>query len=440
MRAVDVIRRKRLGEELSRDEIGFMISGFTNGTIPDYQISAFLMAVYFVGMSEQETVGLTEEMLHSGSVVDLSDIPGEKVDKHSTGGVGDKTSLIIAPLAAAAGVVVPMISGRGLGHTGGTLDKLESIPGFDVGLDLKRFRSVLDHAGCALIGQTQEIAPADRKLYSLRDVTATIDSVPLITGSILSKKLAEGITGLVLDVKVGSGAFMKNGDSARELAEKLNSTARRMGVRSVALLTDMNQPLGSHVGNALEVKESIDVMRGGGSRDLKELCLVLAAHMLVLGKVASGVEDGKRQVARLIDSGAGLEKFMEMVELQGGDPRVIENPKLLAHSAHQREVLAPRDGHVTRIDTEALGTAAMLLGAGRDTVDGVIDPAVGLIVHRKIGAEVSEGEPLASLHYNSDSRLENVQQMVSGAYDIQDTPPTIEPLIKATLEPGDNES
>lgn len=440
MRAVDIIRRKRLGEELSREEIAFMISGFTNGSIPDYQISAFLMAVYFVGMTDRETVGLTEEMLHSGSIVDLSDIPGEKIDKHSTGGVGDKTSLVIAPLAAAAGVIVPMISGRGLGHTGGTLDKLESIPGFDVGLDLKRFRAVLDSVGCALIGQTNEIAPADRKLYSLRDVTATIGSVPLITGSILSKKLAEGITGLVLDVKVGSGAFMKNEDAAKELATKLNSTARRMGVRSVAVLTDMNQPLGTHVGNALEVKESVDILRGSGPEDLKELCLVLTAHMLVLGKAASGIADGKEQAGRLIDTGAGLEKLTKMVELQGGDPRVIEDTSLLAQSAHQSDICAPRDGYVTRIDTETLGTAAMLLGAGREKIDDAIDPAVGLVVHQKIGSNVSKGDPLLTLHYNSDARLDDARRLVSGAYDIREKPPTPEPLIQATLEPEDNKS
>jgi pyrimidine-nucleoside phosphorylase len=439
MRAVDIIRRKRGGEELSRNEIAFMISGFTDGTIPDYQISAFLMAVYFVGMTEQETAALTEEMLHSGSIVDLSDIPGEKVDKHSTGGVGDKTSLVIAPLSAAAGIIVPMISGRGLGHTGGTLDKLESIPGFDVGLDLTRFRTVLERAGCALIGQTEEIAPADRKLYSLRDVTATIGSVPLITGSILSKKLAEGITGLVLDVKVGSGAFMKNGDSAKELATKLISTAQRMGVRSVAVLTDMNQPLGTHVGNALEVKESVDILRGEGAQDLKELCLTLTAHMLALGKVASGVDEGKKQAARLIETGAGLEKFIEMVELQGGDPRTIEDPNRLAQSAHQTDIGAPRNGYVTHIETESLGTAAMLLGAGRETVDDVIDPAVGLVVHQKIGDYVSKDEPLMTLHYNSDARLDHVRRLVSGAYVIGDSPPTLEPLIKATLEPEDNE-
>jgi pyrimidine-nucleoside phosphorylase/thymidine phosphorylase len=439
MRAVDIIHRKRLGEELSREEIAFMISGLTNGTIPDYQISAFLMAVFFAGMTEQETAGLTEEMLHSGSIVDLSDIPGEKVDKHSTGGVGDKTSLVIAPLAAAGGVTVPMISGRGLGHSGGTLDKLESIPGFDVGLDLKRFQSVLDSVGCAIIGQTQEIAPDDRKLYSLRDVTATIDSVPLITGSILSKKLAEGISGLVLDVKVGSGAFMKNGDSAKELATKLNSTARRMGVRSVAVLTDMNQPLGTHVGNALEVKESVDTLRGEGAEDLKELCLILTAHMLVLGNVAPGVEEGKKQAARLIETGAGFEKLMKMVELQGGDPRAIEDPNHLAQSAHQMDIHAPRDGYVARIETETLGTAAMLLGAGRETVDDVIDPAVGLVVHQKIGDYVSKDESLMTLHYNSDARLDHVRRLVSGAFVIGDSPPTLEPLIQATLEPEDNE-
>jgi pyrimidine-nucleoside phosphorylase len=433
MRAVDIIRHKRHGGELGRDEIAFLISGYTQGDIADYQMSAFLMAVNLLGMSEAETLSLTEEMLGSGSVLDLSDIPGEKVDKHSTGGVGDKCSLVIAPLVAAAGVSVPMISGRGLGHSGGTLDKLESIPGFNVALDLERFRAVLSEAGCALIGQTDEIAPADRKLYALRDVTATVESIPLITGSILSKKLAEGINGLVLDVKVGSGAFMKDDNSAMELGNLLVAIARHMGKRAVALVTDMDQPLGTHVGNALEVKESVDVLNGAGPEDLTELSLVLAAHMLVLGKAASNLGEGRKQAAQLIASGAGLEKFIEIVKLQGGDPRVVEDTSRLATANNQRQVRAMQSGYVGAMDTERLVIAAMLLGAGRERVDDTIDPAVGLVVHRKLGHPISKDEPLVTLHYNSASRLEEAEQLVADTYRIDDEPPAPQSLVRTVL-------
>ena len=435
MRAVDIIRRKRHRAELDRQEIAFLISGYTEGAIPDYQIAAFLMAVTLVGMTEQETLALTEEMLHSGSVLDLSDLPGEKIDKHSTGGVGDKTSLIIAPLAAAAGVTVPMISGRGLAHSGGTLDKLESIPGFNVGLSLTRFREVLGEAGCALIGQTKEIAPADRKLYALRDVTGTVESVPLIVGSILSKKLAVDSTGLVLDVKVGSGAFMKDINSATELGGLLASIAHRMGKRSVAVVSDMDQPLGTHVGNSLEVKESIAVLRGEGPEDLRELCLLLTAYMLVFGRAASDVDEGKAKAASLIASGAGLEKFAEIVRLQDGDAHVVDDPGKLPQAAHRKEVLSPRAGCVGRIDTESLGVAAMLLGAGRETVDGIIDPAVGLVVDSKIGDRLSAGDPLVTIHYNDDRRLEEVERLLAGAYHIQDEPPVPVPLVHKILDP-----
>jgi len=435
VRAVDIIRRKRHGAELSRQELAFLVSGVLDGTIPDYQTAAFLMAVALLGMSEQETLGLTEEMLHSGSVLDLSDLPGEKVDKHSTGGVGDKTSLVIAPLAAAAGVIVPMISGRGLAHSGGTLDKLESIPGFSVRLGLSECRRVLAKAGCALIGQTDEIAPADRKLYALRDVTGTVDSVPLIVGSILSKKLAEGITGLVLDVKVGSGAFMKELNSATELGTLLASIAHRLGTRSVAIVSDMSQPLGTHVGNALEVKESVEVLRGRGPEDLRELCLLLTAYMLVFGRVAGSVQEGKEKAASMMASGAGLQKFSEIVRLQGGDPRVIEDPERLPRAAHLEDVPSPRTGYVGRIDTEAIGVAAMLLGAGRETVDAPIDPAVGLVVKRKLGEAVTAGDPLLTLHYNSPARREEAVRLASRAYHIQSEPPAKVPLVHKILGP-----
>lgn len=434
MRAVDIIRRKRHGEELTREEIAFLVTGYTHGEIPDYQMAAFLMAVNLLGMTEQETLSLTEEMMYSGSVLDLSDLAGEKVDKHSTGGVGDKTSLVIAPLAAAAGVVVPMISGRGLGHSGGTLDKLESIPGFDVRLDLHRFRSALATVGCALIGQTEEIAPADRKLYALRDVTATVESIPLITGSILSKKLAEGITGLVLDVKVGSGAFMKDEGSATELGSLMVAISQRMGTRAVALLTDMDQPLGNHVGNALEVEEAVNVLQGGGPDDLRELCLTLTAHMLFLGERVASVEDGKRTAADLIASGDGLRKLTEIVEFQGGDPRVVEAPSHLPQAAHRKHVDAPRSGSVVAIETESLGIAAMLLGAGRETVDDRIDPSVGLVVHQKLGDTVVEGDPLVTIHYNDPARLEEAEGLVSRAYDIREEPPPPRRLIRDLLD------
>jgi pyrimidine-nucleoside phosphorylase len=434
MRAVDVLKRKRAGAELSREEIAFLVNGFTAGEIPDYQIAAFLMAVCLRGMSAEETVALTETMLRSGAILDFSGVPGPKIDKHSTGGVGDKTSLIIAPLAAAAGAIVPMISGRGLGHTGGTLDKLESIPGFDVRLDEKRFHRVVSDIGFAMVGQTEAIAPADRKLYALRDVTATVESFPLITGSILSKKLAEGIEGLVLDVKVGSGAFMKTREDAETLARSMLSTAARMGTKAVVLLTDMSQPLGTHVGNALEVEESLAVLRGEGSPDLKRLCLRLTAHMLVLGGIASSVEDGERRAEKELRSGRGLSKFLEMVRAQGGDPRIVDGG-VLPRARAIEEVLAERDGFVAAIDTEMLGTAAMVLGAGREKVEDVIDPAAGLVVGKKLGGEVEKGEPLVTLHYNDSPRLAEAERRVHQAYSISDAPlPSAPELVLAVLE------
>jgi pyrimidine-nucleoside phosphorylase/thymidine phosphorylase len=435
MRAVDVLKRKRAGDALSREEISFLVDGFTAGEIPDYQVSAFLMAVCLQGMTSEETVALTEAMLRSGITLDFSDVPGPKIDKHSTGGVGDKTSLIIAPLAASAGLVVPMISGRGLGHSGGTLDKLESIPGFDVRLDEKRFHRVVSEIGFAMVGQTEAIAPADRKLYALRDVTATVESFPLITGSILSKKLAEGIDGLVLDVKVGSGAFMKTRKDAETLAGSMLSTAARMGTKAVALLTDMSQPLGTHVGNALEVEESLAVMRGEGPEDLKRLSLRLTAYMLVLGGLASSVEDGERRAKEELRSGRGLSKFLDMVRAQGGDPRIVDEG-VLPRARARKEVAAPRGGFVAAIDTEKLGTAAMVLGAGREKVEDVIDPGAGLVVRKKPGDEIEKGEPLVILHYNDPTRLPEAERMVQAAYSVSDArPSSATELILAVLEP-----
>jgi pyrimidine-nucleoside phosphorylase/thymidine phosphorylase len=427
MRAVDILHKKKRGLALERDEIAFLIDGFTAGDIPSYQVSAFLMAVSLNGMTTAETRALTQTMLSSGTIFDLSDISGQKVDKHSTGGVGDKTSLIVAPLAAAAGIRVPMISGRALGHSGGTLDKLEAIPGFDVGLDQERFKHLVGTVGCAIIGQTDDIAPADRKLYALRDVTATIDSLPLITGSILSKKLAEGISALVLDVKFGSGAFMKTVDDARALARLLLDTATHMGKKATALLTDMNQPLGNYVGNALEVEEAIAVLRGEGASDLTRLSLELTAHMLVLGAKASSVETGRVEAERVLTNGAGLQKFEAMVHAQGGD--LTRLPKAKRNAT----VVSLRDGYIATIDTETLGRAAMMLGAGRQTMDDVIDPAAGLIVHKKLTDEVKRGEPLTTLHFNDDANLHEVRELVENAYEIADTPPAPTPLVHDVL-------
>jgi pyrimidine-nucleoside phosphorylase len=434
MRAVDVLKRKRDGAELRRDEIAFLIDGFTRGEVPRYQMSAFLMAVCLRGMTDDETVALTKSMLESGRTLDFSDIRGPKIDKHSTGGVGDKTSLIIAPLAASAGLVVPMISGRALGHSGGTLDKLESIPGFDVRLDEKRFRDVLSSVGCAMVGQTAAIAPADRKLYSLRDVTATIDSCPLITASILSKKLAEGISGLVLDVKAGSGAFMKTRAEAETLARSLLNTSEKMGTKAVALLTDMSQPLGANVGNSLEVEESLDVLRGKGPKDLTDLSLELTARMISLGGLATTPEDARSRAERELSSGRGLQKLEAIVKAQGGDPRAIEGTGL-PRARSKTPLAAERNGFVQSIDTEKLGTAAMLLGAGRQKVEDSIDAGVGLVVHQKPGREVRKGEPLLTVHHNGGPHLDDALALLASAYRLSESPPSSLPdLVLAVLE------
>jgi pyrimidine-nucleoside phosphorylase len=434
MRVVDLIRRKRDSGELTREEIEELIAAYTRGAVPDYQMSAWLMAVVLRGMSRPEIAALTEAMLHSGRVLDFSDLPGRKVDKHSTGGVGDKPSLVIAPIVAAGGVKVPMISGRGLGHSGGTLDKLEAIPGFNVNLSLAEFRHVLETCGCALIGQTAEIAPADKKIYALRDVTGTVESPALICASIMSKKLAEGIDALVLDVKTGSGAFMKNVDDAANLAELLVETGKRMGKNVVALLTDMNQPLGRKAGNAMEVAESIEVLSGAGPADLRELCLELAAWMFFLGERVKTVEEGKKLSADLIVSGHAREKFREIVGLQGGDVGVIDDPRRLAHARHTLDLTSPTDGFIAATQCEQLGVACVVLGGGREKKEDAIDPAVGLEFHKRIGDAVKRGEPLCTLHYNADGRLAEARHLVEAAYRIEpEKPKTIPPLIHRVI-------
>ena len=429
-RAIDVIRKKRDGGELSRAEIEGLVNSYTNGETPDYQVSAWLMAVVLRGMTRPETAALTDAMLRSGEVLDLSTLPARKVDKHSTGGVGDKTSLVLAPLAAAAGVAVPMISGRGLGHTGGTLDKLEAIPGFNVNLPVAEFRRVLEICGCAMIGQTAEIAPADRKLYALRDVTGTVESPYLICASIMSKKLAEGIDALVLDVKTGSGAFMKSEKDAAFLAELMVETGERMGKQVVALITDMDQPLGNMIGNGLEVVEVVEVLRGGGPDDLRELCLELAGWMLCLGGVAKTVAEGKQQSARLISSGQALGKFRQMVEMQGGDPRVIDDVKRLPQAQSTVQVASPKPGYVGSLQCEQIGTACVILGGGRERKEDSVDPAVGIVLHKKVGDRVAVGEPLATIYYNAEARAARARQLIEESFQITDAAPAAKrPLI-----------
>ena len=433
-RAIDVIRKKRDGIELSQAEIEGLVNAYTQGNIPDYQVSAWLMAVVLKGMTRPETAALTDAMLHSGDVLDLSALSARKVDKHSTGGVGDKTSLVLAPLAAAAGVAVPMISGRGLGHTGGTLDKLEAIPGFNVNLSVAEFRRVLETCGCAMIGQTAEIAPADRKLYALRDVTGTVESPYLICASIMSKKLAEGIDALVLDVKTGSGAFMKTEKDAAFLAELMVETGERMGKKVVALITDMDQPLGNKIGNALEVIEVAEVLRGGGPEDLRKLCVELAAWMLHLGGVAKTVEAGRKLSAELISSGKALEKFRQMVELQGGDIRVIDDTKRLPQAKHTLQVPSAKPGYLAAMQCEQIGTACVILGGGRERKEDSVDPAVGIVLHKKVGDRVAGGEALATIYYNAEAQAPRARQLIESSCIVTDEAPSSRrPLIHRVI-------
>jgi pyrimidine-nucleoside phosphorylase len=435
IRAIDVIRKKRDGHELSRAEIESFINGYTNGEIPDYQVSAWLMAALLRGLNRAETAALTDAMLRSGEVLDLSDLAAAKVDKHSTGGVGDKTSLVVAPVVAAGGLIVPMISGRGLGHTGGTLDKLESIPGFQVGLSVARFREVLGACGCSMIGQTAEIAPADRKLYALRDVSGTVESPFLICASIMSKKLAEGIDGLVLDVKTGSGAFMKTEEDAAFLAELMVETGQRMNKKMVALLTDMDQPLGCNVGNALEVEEVLDVLRGKGPEDLRELCKELAGWMFVLGGREQDLAAAKALYEQLIESGDALRKFREMVRIQGGDANAIDDTSLLPHAKLSVEVISQASGYVQKIESESVGTACVILGGGREKKEDSVDPAVGIVLHKKVSDRVAPREALCTIYYNDEGRMARAKQLLKQSYSIGDSMPLPGRLIRRIIGP-----
>src|SRR5437764_1968326 len=421
LRPLDVITKKRDGQELSAVDIEYFIEEYTRGEIPDYQASAWLITVIWRGMTRAETAALTNAMLLSGETLDLSVYPAAKVDKHSTGGVGDKTSLVIAPLVAAGGLYVPMISGRGLGHTGGTLDKLESIPGFNVNLPLKQFRHVLGECGCAMIGQTAEIAPADRKLYALRDVTATVESPYLICASIMSKKLAEGIDALVLDVKTGSGAFMKRDEDAAFLAELMVETGELVGKKVVALITGMEQPLGISVGNALDVVACIEVLHGGGSEELRELCIELAGWMLYLGSKVENSEQGRSEAERLLDSGAALDKFRTLIELQGGNVGILEDPLLLPRSRFTAEVTAKSNGFIREINCQSIGTACVALGGGRNKKEEAIDPSVGVIMRRRLGDRVASGESLCTIHYNSEIHAGEAAALLRNTFTIGET-------------------
>jgi pyrimidine-nucleoside phosphorylase len=433
MRAVDLIQKKRDSGEHTREEMAFLVAGYTKGEIPDYQMAAWLMATWIRGLTRAETIALTEMMLYSGEIVDHFELPMMKVDKHSTGGVGDKTSLILAPIVAAGGLAVPMISGRGLGHTGGTLDKLESIPGFNTSLSLAEFRRVLKECRMGLIGQTSEIAPADKKIYALRDATATVENIGLICASIMSKKLAEGIDALVLDVKTGSGAFMAKEEDAILLAEIMVDTTRRMGKKCVALLTDMDQPLGRMAGHANEVIESIEVLRGGGPTDLRELSIELSAWMLYLGERTKSVAEGKTLAQEMITSGKALDSFRECIRLQGGDARVVDEPSLLPAAKFHVDVTSAKSGYITATRCRDFGVALAILEGGRNKKEDVIDHGVGLEFHKRIGDQVNSGEKLVTIQYNSEARLAEARELLKNSFIFGEEQPPMAPLIRQII-------
>lgn len=401
MRMIDIIEKKRNGESLTEQEIRFFIEGYTKGEIPDYQMSSLLMAIYFQDMTDDERASLTMAMVESGDQIDLSAIEGIKVDKHSTGGVGDTTTLVLGPLVAAVGVPVAKMSGRGLGHTGGTIDKLEAIDGFHVELSSEDFAKQVNEIKLAVIGQSGNLTPADKKLYALRDVTGTVSSIPLIASSIMSKKIAAGADAIVLDVKTGEGAFMKTVEDAEKLASAMVRIGNNVGRNTMAIISDMSQPLGNAIGNALEVQEAIDTLSGKGPEDLTELCLLLGSQMVVVGGKADTLEEARTKLEEVIQDGSALRIFKEFIEWQGGNPAVVDQPELLPQAAHQIEVLAPSSGYVTYMEADEIGTAAMLLGAGRATKESEIDLAVGIVLHKKVGDAVKEGESLATFHANS---------------------------------------
>lgn len=433
MRTVDLIAKKRDGGVLSQEEIGFLIRGYTDGTIPDYQMSALAMAIYFRGMTPQERADLTMAMVESGDKIDLSGVSGVKVDKHSTGGVGDTTTLVLAPLVASVGVPVAKMSGRGLGHTGGTVDKLESVPGFHVEISNEQFLNLVNSNGLAVIGQSGDLTPADKKLYALRDVTATVESIPLIASSIMSKKIAAGADAIVLDVKTGDGAFMKKMEDTRELAGAMVDIGNRVGRKTIAVISDMSQPLGYAIGNALEVKEAIDTLNGAGPKDLYELSLTLGSHMVVLAGKAGDVAEARRLLEESIASGRALASFKTFLSAQGGDASVVDHPERLPAAAYRIDVPARSDGYISGMAAERIGTAAMMLGAGRATKESAIDLAVGIVLHKKVGDRVVKGEPLATVHANRE-QVEDVVESLYGSISIGSQPVAAPPLIFGVVD------
>ncbi|HHT9126623.1 MAG TPA: thymidine phosphorylase [Candidatus Brocadiia bacterium] len=434
MSFVDIIRKKRNGKELTQEEISCLIQDYTNQKIPDYQMSAFLVAVYFQGMSANETVWLTEAIMCSGEVIDLSSIPGKKIDKHSTGGVGDKVSIVLAPLVASLGIKVPMIAGRGLGHTGGTIDKLESIPGFRTNLSTAEFKENVADIGVCIASQSEAITPAESRLYALRDVTGTVESIPLIVSSIMAKKLVAGIDGLVLDVKTGSGAFMKEYDKAHSLAKAMIEIGKGMGKPTIALITDMNQPLGKMVGNATEIAECIDTLKGKGPPDLIELTILLGAYMLILADIYSDLEAGKKALRKMLQNGKAYEKFKAIVSKQGGDTASLETFKETAISKKSCEVLCDTDGYVHSIDTFKIGIASNILGAGRKKLGDKIDYSVGIEVLAKIGAKVTKDQPLARLFYANETSCTQAKGLIKEAYKVSAQKASIPVLIQHVMK------
>lgn len=433
MRMYDLIMKKRNGGALSDEEIRFMVQGYTKGGIPDYQMSAMMMAVYFQGMNEQETLTLTLEMAKSGDMLDLSAIRGVKVDKHSTGGVGDKTSLALAPMVAAVGVAVAKMSGRGLGHTGGTIDKLESFPGFSTAISEQQFKENVNRIGIAIMGQTADLAPADKKLYALRDVTATVDNMSLIASSIMSKKLASGADAIVLDVKTGSGAFMKTEEDSFALAHEMVRIGNGAGRKTIAVVSDMDQPLGYAVGNALEVKEAVDTLKGNGPEDFMELCMTLGSYMLVAGGRAATRKEAGQILKSVIEDGSALEKLAAFIEAQGGDKELVYHPEKLPQASIVREIKSPADGYIEKIVCDEIGICSLILGGGRETKESTIDLSVGLVLCKKVGDAVRRGDTLATIHANDQTKLDMAEQRFLQAYTIGKEPVEKKPLIKGIV-------
>ena len=434
MRMYDIIMKKRNGGALTKEEIDFMTEGFTHGEIPDYQMSAMMMAIYFQGMNEEETLNLTMAMRDSGDHLDLSAIPGIKVDKHSTGGVGDKTSLALTPMVAACGIPVAKMSGRGLGHTGGTIDKLESFPGFTTEISTETFMKNVQEIGIAIMGQTAQLAPADKKLYALRDVTATVDNLSLIASSIMSKKLAAGADAIVLDVKTGSGAFMKKEEDAFGLAKAMVSIGKGAGKTTVGVVTDMDQPLGLAVGNALEVKEAIDTLRGEGPADFMELCLTLGSYMLLAGGKADTKEAARNRLLEVIENGSALQKLADFVEAQGGNPQAVFDTSLLPGAGIVKEVPATKEGYISHIACDEVGICSLILGGGRETKESVIDLSVGILLKKKKGDFVKKGEPIATLYANDEEKMHQAMARLQAAYEYADTPCPATAIIKGVVE------